>query len=125
MAVTVNSVIGTNAVKVVTNTDCDETADNNVLPGAGNLQMVEIDNTGNASAGFYLQLYNHAAPTAGTTEPEMVLTCAAGANAQYVFPRNIVFGTAISMMGSTNLAAPAYTPAGPSAAVTVKLITAS
>jgi hypothetical protein len=69
------------------------------IDAAGNptLNTVEIDNSANTHA-VYTKFWNNAAPTIGTTAPDMILPCLAGAAIKYHWPDGLdsIFGTALS-----------------------------
>ena len=117
----ITSLYGSSSVsKLIRDTDCDTNIELNINGGAGNIQQIFIDNSSNAGSDFYLFLYNVASGvTVGTTKPQMVLYCPRAKNKTYIFPRNLVFGTAISVAGSTNFAASAFSAANPGASVNV------
>tara|TARA_Y100001973_G_scaffold106690_1_gene186538 strand:- start:3820 stop:4200 length:381 start_codon:yes stop_codon:yes gene_type:complete len=126
MAINTTTVTATGAAKMVVNTDTDESEDL-ATNAAANLQMIEINNTANATV-FYLQLWdvNSAGSVAcGTNEPDYVIPCPASAKINYVIPQDITFSAGIVMAGTTNLAACSYSPAGPSATVRVTFLLAS
>jgi len=123
MAVTVSSISSPSSSTIITNTDVDETVDENMVPGSGTIQMVEIDNTANASDTIYVKLFNlTTSVTFGTTAPNMILPVKAAAKTTYSFPIGIAFGTGISI-GAFKTAGTAGT-AGPDAAITVRLLLA-
>lgn len=82
------------AAVLIVQTSATATADNDVANGAITLSVVDVDNTANAAAA-YLKLYDHAAPTVGTTPPDVVLRVAAGQRRAAVWPEGLAF-TALS-----------------------------
>ena len=119
----ITSTYGTSSVaKLHRDTDCDNTIEHNINGGAGNIQQVFIDNSANASTPFYLFMYNSTSGvTVGVDKPQAVLHCPAGSSKHYVFPRNMVFGTGISIAGSTNFAAATFTEANPANNVAIAI----
>lgn len=117
----ITSTYGTSSVsKFIRDTDCDTSEELDINGGAGNIQQIFIDNKSNAGTGFYLQLWNvTSGVTVGTTKPQMVLYCPPGLTTNFIFPRNLVFGTGISVAGSTNFAASAFSAVNPGASVVV------
>ena len=113
---------GALASKLIEDTDVNATAVDNVTGGATTVYYVEIDNTANASAS-YLKLYNHAAPTEGTTPPDVALRATANARDYFVFPTGIAFATALSYICTTAAGTGATTDTAPSQAVTVRFLT--
>ena len=125
MAVTVADVstpLGTKLVIDSTTDTNSNAAEDNVVSGATTVYYVEIDNTANASAS-YLKLYNHAAPTEGTTPPDVALRATANARDYFVFPTGIAFATALSYICTTAAGTGATTDTAPSQAVTVRFLT--
>ena len=111
------------ALFVVENTDTDETEDL-AFNGSKTLKQVKINNSANTTV-LYLQLWddnNPASVTPGTTEPQAVFFCPASSTISYVLPGGLAFATGIVMAGTTNLAAPTYTPGAPASAVTTTLL---
>ena len=94
MAVSVQRPVLT-AVAIVKDTDANATSENDVKAGAATLYFVEIDNGLNATA-VYLKLYNAAAPTVGTTVPDMILRCPGSSKFRMAIPEGISFGTGVS-----------------------------
>jgi len=111
------------ALFIITNTDTDET-DDLAYSGSKTLKQIKINNSANTTV-LYLQLWddnNPASVTPGTTEPQAVFFCPASSTISYVFPGGLAFATGIVMAGTTNLAAPTYTPGAPASAVTTTLL---
>ena len=96
MAVQKSPITPTSNLQVVHDTDSDGTSESDIGPGASTLYIVKIDNTANASAASFLKLYNAAAPTIGTTAPDMIIRAAGGATVSLEIPEGISFATAIS-----------------------------
>jgi len=96
-----------------------------IQDGAVNVQQVFIDNKLNATD-FYLTMWNRDGSggeptTPGGTQPDMVLFCPAKKSKNYIFPRNLAFSAALSIFGSTNWLATAFTPESPTNAVPVTI----
>jgi hypothetical protein len=81
--------------RIFADADADSTSENNVNDGAATIYAVTIDNTVNAAV-EYLKLYNNAAPTVGTTDPDMILFITANAVRTFVFKTGNNFATALS-----------------------------
>ena len=97
MAVSTQRPVLTSALFIIRDTDADGTSEDNVTAGAATIYAVQINNSANASASSYVKFYNNAAPTVGTTAPDMILMAAGGATTNYAFPKgNAVFTTALS-----------------------------
>lgn len=107
------------AAVLFTDTNLGATADQNIRAGATTLYQVKIDNSANASI-VYLQCYDNAAPTVGTTAPNMILPCPASTSKTYVIDlaAGYPFVTALSLACTT-------APTGavsPASAVVVSLL---
>ena len=63
--------------------DCDATAQQ-VGTGAKTLFSVEIDNQANTTAS-YVKMWDHAGPTVGTTDPDVIIKVPAGATRFHAF----------------------------------------
>jgi len=125
MAVTVSSISSPSSSTIITNTDVDESVDENMVPGAGTVQMVEIDNTANASDTIYVKLFNlTTSVTFGTTAPSMILPVKAAAKTTYSFPIGIAFDTGISIGASKTAGSAGGAGTGPDSAITVRLLLA-
>jgi len=118
-----HTVTGTPSVtEIFRDTECNASAEV-IHDGAINIQQIFIDNTLN-KASFYLTMWNRdgtggEATTAGSTAPDMVLFCPAGESKNYIFPRKLIWSSALSHFGATNFAATSFTPTDPANAVKV------
>jgi|ETNvirenome_6_85_1030632.scaffolds.fasta_scaffold42506_3 hypothetical protein len=118
-----HTVTGTPSVtEIFRDTECNASAEV-IHDGAINIQQIFIDNTLNTTS-FYLTMWNRdgtggEATTAGSTVPDMVLFCPAGESKNYIFPRKLIWSSALSHFGATNFAATSFTPADPASAVKV------
>ena len=123
MAVVLTSYGTSSVATLIRDLDCDNTIEHNITgAGAANVQQVVINNSANAGSDFYLFMYNvTSGVTVGATKPQAVLYCPRGVSKHYVFPRNMVFGTGISIAGSTNNAAATFTEANPGSNVVVAI----
>lgn len=121
MAVILSSYGTSSVATLIRDVDCDNTIEHNITgAGAANVQQVFIDNTGNAGSDFFLFMYNvTSGVTVGATKPQAVLYCPRAKSKHYIFPRNMVFGTGISIAGSTNNAAATFTEANPGSNVAI------
>jgi hypothetical protein len=114
------SLINSNALRIVTDTDVDETCEGNVNDGSAALYAVYIDNTANAAIS-YMKFYDLDTPvTVGTTVPVMILPIAASARTIYVFPSSITFSTGLSFAAVT--AAGTGGTTGPASAMLAYLV---
>ena len=91
--------IGTRFVEFA---DLNATAENDVLSGAATLHEIYVDNTGNTAATF-AKFYNAAAPTIGTTAPDIIVRSRASVKTRvYMAPGlGISFATGLSGAGLT------------------------
>ena len=120
----ITSTFGTSSIStLIRDLDSDTTPETNINGGAGVIQQIFIDNTGNASTSFYLHLWNQTgAPTFGTTKPTMVLYCPAAKSKHYIFASDLNFATGICIAGSKNIDAVAsFTAVAPVSNVKVAL----
>lgn len=104
MATSVQTMTLGSGLKIIRDSDADGTSEANVTGGAVTIYLIEIDNTANASTRVYLKLYNAAAPTIGTTAPDIVIPCPGGTitRAALASASGISFGTALSFACVTN-----------------------
>lgn len=72
MAVSVTTQTAPYVDNLYVDTQANGTAEDAVSGGAATIYIVDIDNSNN-SAAVYAKLFNHAAPTEGTTEPNFIL----------------------------------------------------
>lgn len=123
MAVILSSYGTSSVASIVRDVDCDNTIEHNITgAGAANVQQVIINNSANAGSDFYLFMYNvTSGVTVGATKPQAVLYCPRAKIKHYIFPRNMVFGTGISIAGATNNAAATFTEANPGSNVGVAI----
>lgn len=91
-----------------TNSALNATAVNNIRVGATTLYIVTIDNSAN-SAITYVQLWNNASPTVGTTAPNLIFACPASTKmsyyldiAGYPFTTGLSLAATTTPTGSTN-----------------------
>lgn len=86
----------TTSLTIVRDTDADGTAEANVNSGAAVLHLLQVDNTGNASAASYLKIYDATSATVGTTEPDVVIRVPGGATLKLAIPQGLSFATGIT-----------------------------
>ncbi len=122
MAVAIQAMSVASGLKLVRDADCDGTAENDVDAGSCTLWLVLIDNTGNDSDRVYLKLWDHAAPTVGTTAPNLTLPASAGQTVTMaILPAGLAFATGLSLACVTNGGGTAGT-GDPTNAVAVALV---
>jgi len=105
--------------KVITDSSVTATAVANATGAASNIHYIEVDNTAN-SAASYVKLWNHAAPTVGTTVPDVVVRAKAATKEHFIVPQGIVFGAALSYACTT--AGGTAGTGSPTSAVIVRMI---
>jgi hypothetical protein len=91
------------------------------MSSGGFIYYIEVDNTMN-SAVTYFKIFDHASPTIGTTEPEVVLKIAASQRQYMVVPNAYPLNTAASYAAFATSDNSAASPAGPGNAVTIRLV---
>lgn len=96
MPVSVSSQNNPYVDKLIVDTTANATAEDDVLPGAGTVYIVDIDNTNN-SIPAYAKLFN-SAPTEGTTEPSMMLKAPKNVRQTVTITEGIAFSSQISFM---------------------------
>ena len=100
------------------NTDTNETY-SAIKASSTVLYEIEIDNTANAASTF-VKLYNNAAPTVGTTAPDMIILVPASVSRTLVIPSGITFATALSIAALTAGGTAGST--GPTSDVTTRVV---
>lgn len=100
MAVTINPLGLSGALRVIIDTDVDNTLEANVNDGAATVYAIELDNTANGAASYF-KAYNAATAVIGTTDPDLVLMVLASVTRTFVFPGGLAFGTGLSYGGVT------------------------
>ena len=95
MAISKQTLSFTSNLKLIRDTDADATSENDVNSGAATLYGIKADNSANSAASF-VKLYNNAAPTVGTTAPDIILKVKGSKIRRVLFPKGIAFGTALS-----------------------------
>lgn len=88
------SVLETSDLKVAIESDAEKTGTSNIFAGPCTVPLIVVDNTANAAEAEYLKVYDHVAPTYGTTEPNWVFPIAAGA--VVTIPLRLPVGTVFS-----------------------------
>ena len=121
MAVTITPLGGLSGEwRIIRDADCDETVEKDVADGAATIYVVRIDNSANAAL-TYVKFWNDAAPTVGTTAPDMILPANASDRHTYVFKGgNAFFTTSLSYAAVTAAGTAGVT--GPTSAVIVELV---
>lgn len=95
MALELQTMVLTSGLYKVEDTDVDGTSVDSVLTAATTIYMVKVDNTLN-SAASYFKMYNNAAPTVGTTAPDVIIPVPAYKTATLVVPEGMAFATDLS-----------------------------
>lgn len=105
---------------IVQDSASNATSEDNVRNGATTVYMVDVDNSANAAV-TYVKLYDSAAPTVGTTAPDMILKVTASARKVFVFDMaGIAFTTGLSFASLTAGGTAGVT--GPTSDVIVKIL---
>lgn len=95
MALSVSTQVNPIATRLVEQTSASAAANTNVVGAPCTIFTVDVDNTANVAAS-YVKLYDNAAPTVGTTNPDIVVLVPAGERRQYVVPEGVAFANALS-----------------------------
>lgn len=120
MTLSVSTQVSPISDRLIKQTSATATADTDVLNAPGTVFHVEIDNTGNAAQDVFLKLYDNAAPTVGTTSPDVVLKCRQGTKRIWTCTDGELFATAISFACVTAGGTAGTT--SPGSAVPVKIL---
>lgn len=102
------------------NSNLGASADNDVNGGAALVYVIEIDNTAN-SAVTYFKAWNSAAPTVGTTAPNLQIRVPAGETATWVKLAGYNFATGLSMACLTTKGTSGTTAPSSAVDVTIRL----
>lgn len=105
--------------KIITDSDTNATAVNNVTGGAPIVYLIEITN-GSAQV-VHFKIFDAGAPTVGTTAPNFVLPVPAGASISVAFPSGMTLNTGLSYACVQEEADTGTTD--PSSAVAIKMVT--
>ena len=106
--------------KLVVDTDVDETAKTSVTGAAGTIYMIDVDNEDNSDNAAYLKIYDNAAPTIGTSSPDMIFRVPVNQKRSFVIPDGLDFND-LSFCCVVSGGTAGTT--GPTNAVTVKMVT--
>lgn len=107
-------------LKIIRNASLTATPDKNVCDAAATVYGVTVDNSANAAL-TYIALYNSAAPTVGTTDPDMLLMIPVSARKQVFFKTGSSFNVAVSAAAKTTAGTAGNT--APSSAVITDILT--
>lgn len=126
MAVTLSNVANPLGTLLITDTETNGVAEENVTGGTGTIYSVQIDNTLNTS-NVYVKIADNAmaATTSEDQTPNWVYYAPAGKTVTYACPGGSPFGTALSFWGTSVKASYAgqnETQTNPTNAVTVKIL---
>lgn len=89
MTLSVSSQVSPITSRLIVETAAGSAANINVLGVSASIYMVEVDNTAN-SAASYLKIYNNAAPSVGSTAPDVILMASASSVLRVVYPGGLV-----------------------------------
>ena len=111
MSLSVSTQVSPVGSKLIVETDAGVTPDTNVTGAAGTLYIIDVDNTGNPADQACLKLYDNAAPTVGSTAPEMVVRVKANQRRGVVIPEGWDFAAlsfaCVTSPGTAGVVAPA------------------
>ncbi|MFA4971251.1 MAG: hypothetical protein WC683_01475 [bacterium] len=111
MALSVSTQVSPVGSKLIVETGAGVTPDTDVTGGAGTLYMIDVDNTGNPADQACLKVYDSAAPTVGTTAPELVVRVPANQRRSVVVPEGWGFAhlsfACVTSPGTAGVVAPA------------------
>jgi hypothetical protein len=101
MSVTIAPLGLTGSLRIIRDSDADDTVERNVNDGAATIYAVVIDNTANAAA-TYVKFYDTVgAITLGTTAPSMILMAPASVRRTFVFTGGNAFSTGLTYAAVT------------------------
>lgn len=123
MTLTVTNISSPFAYRIISDTDSDATAEENITGTSGSFYSIEIDNTANGTA-CHTKLHDglpDGGVVVGTTDPNWVFFCPASSKTLYTFPDGIAFSTALNMW--TVVEAGTGGTTSPSLDVTVVVVT--
>lgn len=120
MTLSVSTQVSPIGTKLIKEDDANATAQNNVTGTSGKIYMAVLDNSGNPTEAVYLKIYDNAAPTVGSTDPDFIIRAPQNQRVNMVFPDGLDFTTlsfAVVTAGGTS------GTTNPSFAVEVQLVT--
>ena len=120
MTLSVSTQVSPVGTKLIKQNDADENANNDVTGTSGTIYMIELDNSGNPTETVYLKIYDSAAPTIGTTAPNIIVPAPANQRVTLASPEGLAF-TNLSFCVVTTAGTAGST--GPSNTVSVNMIT--
>lgn len=120
MTLSISTQVSPVGTKLIKDTDADENAKTNVTGAAGTIYMIDINNEANPSDVAYLKIYDNAAPTVGTTDPDFIFKVPVNQRRAIVCPDGLDFA-ALSFAVVTSAGTPGTT--GPTNAVEVEMVT--
>lgn len=122
MAVTIAPLGLSGSLRVIRDSDADDTVERNVNDGAATIYAVTIDNTANG-ADTYVKFWNTVGSvTLGTTAPDMILYAPASTRIPYIFTTGNTFSTGLTYAAVTTPGTAGTTP--PTNAVPVDIVVA-
>jgi hypothetical protein len=102
-----NLTLPVNPLKIIRDSQIDATPENAVGGAGSQVRMVQIDNSLN-TVDVWFKLYNNAAPTVGTTAPDITIPARAGKIVTLIIQQQaggsagVGFGISLSMACVTN-----------------------
>lgn len=105
--------------EIIVDTQSDATSENDVAAGSAVIFIVDIDNRNNSDSSF-TKIWNNAAPTVGTTDPDAIIRTTGQVRRAVLYGfSGTTFGTAVSF--ATLTAGGTAGSTSPSNSVTVKI----
>lgn len=96
MAVTIYPISVLSGLKAFFDAVSNGAAELNIAAGALTVYQLILDNTLNPSQKVWTKFYNNAAPTVGTTVPDMIIKTPGGVSRTWFFLEGIPFAIALS-----------------------------
>lgn len=106
--------------KLVEQTEANQEPDNNVTGAAGSMYQLDVNNEANGDNPAFLKIYDDAAPTVGTTPPDLIFRVPANQRRNFVVPDGwdfLILSFACVISGGTAGDTPPTNP------VVVKMVT--
>jgi len=120
MTLSVSTQVSPVGTKLIKDTDAGATAQTDVTGTAGSIFMIDVDNTANGADAAYLKIYDDAAPTVGTTDPDHIFRIPVNQRRTIVAPDGLDF-SALSYAVVTSPGTPGTT--APANTVTLSMVT--
>ena len=106
-----------NVDKVIHQTDCDETADDNIFDGSGSFFYIHAVNP--HSNECWLKIYDTKSPTVGTTAPDFQLHCKGNVTQTVLVRSGVVLSKGLSIAATKEAGTAGTTTPDGNLAVTI------